>query len=133
MSNIDVQLFSVQQLRTRMAEDLIPDAVYHAWLPQMGMVPGSVEGAAMEKAAGDLRRAEMHKIMPSIQLFTGLATDLMQKAILLHGGHSTEEDIPIPLSSLPLSSLAVTMAVFVQLLDLGIIKINSSVVEGMAE
>jgi hypothetical protein len=133
MQNVDVQVFTIPQIRTRMGEDLVPIDKHNAWYPQMGIIPGSDEGAAMEKAAGDIRRAAIQRIAPSIDLFTGVATNLLQRSILLHRGQTDLEDIPIPLSSLPLSTLAVTRAVIVQLLDLGIINIKSHTVEGELE
>jgi hypothetical protein len=133
MDNVDIQLFSLPQIRTRMGEDLVPTDKHSAWYPQMGIIPGSDEGAAMEKSAGDIRRLAIQQIAPSIDLFTGVATDLMQRAILLHRGQADLEDIPIPLSSLPLATLAVTRAVIVQLLDFGILNIKSYTVEAGLE
>jgi len=128
--NMDVEFLSVPMLRTRIAEDIVPADKHHAWFAQMGMLPGSDDVAAMEKAAGDERRGNLRTILPSIDLFTAVASDLMQKAILLHDGKPIDAAYAVPLGTLALTNLAVTRAVIGQMLDLGILKIGGITVEG---
>ena len=127
---MDIEYLNIPMLCTRIAEDIIPSDKHNAWFTQMGMLPGSEEVAAMEKAAGDERRGNLRTILPSIDLFTAVASDLMQKAILLHEGKPIDAAYMVPLGTMALTNLAVTRAVIVQMLDLGILKINGYTVEG---
>ena len=129
----DVEFLTVPMIRTRMAEDLVPNDKHNIWYTRMGMLPGSEDVAAMEKAAGEERRSNLRTILPSIDLFTAVASDLIQRAILLQGGKSVDDQYAIPLSTLAWANLAATRAVFAQMLDLGIIKISGLTVEGTLE
>ena len=128
-----VEFLSVPMLRTRMAEDLLPSDNHNIWLTRMGIVPGSEEGAAMEAAAGAERRSNLRAVLPSVDLFTAVASDLMQKAILIQAGKSLDDEFMVPLGTLALTNLAVTRSVIVQMLDLGILNIRGATVEGTLE
>ena len=128
-----VEFLSIPMIRTRMAEDILPIDNHNVWMTRMGIVPGSEEGAAMERDAGAERRSNLRGILPSVDLFTAVASDLMQKAILIQSGKSVDDEFMVPIGSLALANLAVTRAVLVQMLDLGILKIRGVTVEGTLE
>ena len=71
----------------------------------------------------------MKPLTPTIDLFTGIATDLVKQSILLNTGREVGGDGHFPLGLLDMLNLAVTRAVFAQLLDLGVIKISGHVTE----
>jgi len=128
--NMGTEYLSIPMLRTRMAEDLVPADKHNVWFGSLGMLPGSEEVAAMEKAAGEERRGNARTLLPSIDLFTALASDLVQQTIMLHGGWSADDACMVPLGSMTSANLAVTRSVIVQMLDLGILKTGRGVVEG---
>lgn len=133
MSKQTVSFLSIPMIRTRMAEDLVPDDKHNSWYLPMGMLPGSEEVAAMEKAAGQARRNHMKPLTPTIDLFTGIATDLVKKSILLNTGREVDGDGHIPIGLLSMVNLAVTRAVFAQLLDLGVITISGKITDMVDE
>ena len=130
---MNIEVFSIPMIRTRMAEDLVPRDKQHLWSQQMGIVPGSQEGAEMELAAGQERRNNLAPILSSIDLFTTVASDLMQRAILLQEDKSPDDVSLIPIGTLTLANIAVTRSVIAQLLDFGILKISGYTVEGAPE
>jgi hypothetical protein len=130
---VGIETFSVPSIRTRMAEDLVPNDKMHLWYPKMGMTPGSEEGAAMEEAAGQLRRNNLVPILPSLDLFTTVASSIMQAAILLQEDKSVDDASLIPISTLTLANIAVTRSVIAQLIDFGILKVSGFTVEGVSE
>lgn len=130
---MDIEFLNIPMIRTRIAEDIVPVDKHNEWFTRMGMIPGSEDVAAMERAAGDERRGNLRAILPSLDLFTAVASDLMQKAILLSQGKSVDDTLMVPIDTLALANLAVTRAVIVQMIDLGILKINGYTVEGTLE
>lgn len=130
---MDIEYLNIPMIRTRIAEDLVPADKHNEWYPRLGMLPGSEDVAAMEKAAGDERRGNLRTILPSVDLFAAVASDLMRKAILISQGRSVDDPLMVPIETLALTNLAVTRAVIVQMLDLGILRTNGYTVEGTME
>ena len=129
----DVEVYNVPSIRTRMAEDLVPPDKKYAWYQSMGIIPGSDEVAALEFAAGQERRNNLRPILPSLDLFTRVASGLIQAAILLQEDKAVDDESFIAVGSLTMANIAVTRSVIAQMLDLGILKISGFTVEGTTE
>ena len=87
----------------------------------------------MEAAAGEERRNNLTPILPSLDLFTSVASDIMQKAILLQEDKPVDASIDIPIGLLTMANIAVTRAVLAQMIDFGLLKISGFTMEGASE
>ena len=87
----------------------------------------------MEAAAAEERRNNLLPILPSLDMFTVVASEIMQKAILLQEEKSVDDSSVIPIDLLTMANIAVTRAVLAQLVDFCLLKITGFTVEGVSE